>query len=368
MTLDLFQLRKLLHQTPELAFQEHRTKELLLSYLKKLTGIKIHEFSTNTGILIEYSQGQEAYRLFRADMDALPVSEQTGCAFSSLNQGMMHACGHDIHMTVLMGLIARICAEQPRVNLLFLFQPAEEGWGGAEAVLAEGLIQTFNVKEVYALHVAGGMELGKISSREGVFFAIPQEFDVTFRGKAAHVAFSGQGINALQAGLRFMNMMQESVARLSQREKVIFHVGKMEAGRIRNVVADICKLEGTHRSLRKEVSGQLNDLIQLNSRLAADEYGATAKVDLLCSYDPVVNAPALVAALKEVVHQAGAVWQEAETAMTGEDFGFFTTRYPGLLFWLGSGCKHPLHSELFLADEACIPLGVEIFTRLALRN
>ncbi|NLN85252.1 MAG: N-acetyldiaminopimelate deacetylase, partial [Candidatus Cloacimonetes bacterium] len=199
MSLNLSQIRRELHRVPELAFREHKTKELLLAQLEKLPRIRVQEFSTNTGILVEYSEGNGPYRLFRADMDALPITENTGCAFSSQHPGLMHACGHDIHMTVLLGLIERVVSQALPRNLLFLFQPAEEGEGGAQSVLAEGLIQEYEVEAAFALHVASGLPVGTVSSRAGIFFGIPQEFDVSFIGRSAHAAFPEKGVNALFA-------------------------------------------------------------------------------------------------------------------------------------------------------------------------
>lgn len=366
--MNLFAIRRVLHSIPESAFREEETKKLLLSHLKAIAGITVHEFVTNTGILVEYSHGSGPYRLFRADMDALPVKENTGCEFASKQAGMMHACGHDVHMTVLLGLIEQVVSEGIPRNLLFLFQPAEEGEGGAQSVLAEGLIQRFDVEAAFALHVASQMPVGTVSSRSGVFFGIPQEFDLEFIGRPAHAAFPDEGANALNAGREWLRLMEADIAQLAQRHRVICHVGKMTAGTVRNVVPDSCKLEGTQRSLDKAVSLKINELISHNAALAAEKFGVEFRVDFLGSYDPVVNAPTLLEELKSVCEDMGMEFREAETALAGEDFGFFTSLYPSLLFWLGSGCDEPLHSGKFLPDEACIDIGVRIFSALARRN
>lgn len=367
--MDSVTLRHKLHAIPEIAFEEVKTKATLLEQLAALrldATWKIRQFARSTGILVEY-RGQEVeesssreggFRLFRADMDALPSVEKTGCSFVSQHPGFMHACGHDVHMAVLMGLIAKVASAKPRRNLLFLFQPAEEGKGGAQSILSEGLIQSYNVDSAIALHVASEMPVGTISSKPGIFFGIPQEFDVVFRGKAAHVAFPEKGVNALAAGLEFMNRISTSVAELARRERVLFNIGKAASGVIRNVIPAECRLEGTHRSLSTAARDAMNGFIKESAEQAAQSIGAKAEVELLCSYDPVVNNAALVGELQAACNKLGYNYLEAETAMTGEDFGFFTTLYPGLLFWLGSGCDKPLHSDQFIPDDACIEVGI----------
>jgi len=371
---DPIYLRHALHQIPELAFKEIKTKALILSYLRELSttrGVKelfeIIEFKKSTAILLVYSNKEEdsGYELFRADMDALPIDEASGSEHSSCHEGMMHACGHDVHMAVLMGLIQRVWIARPKKNLLFLFQPAEEGEGGAQSVLSEGILQTYDIRAAFALHVASDMPVGTISSKAGIFFGIPQEFDVRFLGKAAHVAFPEQGINAMQCGLDFMTAMQEDIALLAERERVILHVGKMNSGRIRNIIADDCLLQGTHRTLKKELRDELNCLIQKRAQTAAENLGAKAEVSILGSYDAVVNDEALLERLIKHAQDLSYSLIPAETVMTGEDFGFFTGLYPGLLFWLGSGSAYPLHSERFLPDDKCIEVGIDLMWTLA---
>ncbi|MDD4309285.1 MAG: amidohydrolase [Candidatus Cloacimonetes bacterium] len=370
---NLINLRHEFHQIPEIAFEEYRTKALVIKTLHQILGHELHsdaiwkiqQFTTSNAILVEYRGGKGSFRLFRADMDALPVSENSGCKFPSHHSGFMHACGHDVHITVLLGLIQAIKLNKPPKNLLFLFQPAEEGRGGAQSVLSEGIIQGYEISSAIALHVASELPVGTISSKSGIFFGIPQEFDVHFKGKSSHVAYPEKGINALQAGLNFLNLMHNEVEELSKHERIIFHVGKMSAGVIRNVIPADCLLEGTHRSLKSDVRDSLNHMIKQNAGIAAAEINAEASVDYLCSYDPVINNQDLVFELMDKCQELNLNYLEAETAMTGEDFGFFTTLYPGLLFWLGSGCIYPLHSDKFLPSDECIEVGIKTMLSLA---
>jgi N-acetyldiaminopimelate deacetylase len=368
--MDAISLRHSLHQIPEIAFAEHQTKALLLKTLQDIPGFtdaswKLHEFKHSTGILIAYSGGEGAYKLFRADMDALPIKETVNSLYTSKHEGFMHACGHDVHMAILVGLISQIALSKPASNLLFLFQPAEEGKGGAQSVLAEGIIQGYDIHSAIALHVASGLPVGTVSSKAGIFFGIPQEFDVRFYGKASHVAYPEQGINALQAGLDFLNKIRTAVNELGAIDRIIYHIGKMSAGDIRNIIPALCTLEGTHRSLKKEVRDKLNNLTFDIANSCADALGATAEVELLCSYDAVVNDAALVQQLISACEALKLDYIEAETAMTGEDFGFFTSLYPGMLFWLGSGCDQPLHSDKFLPKDDCIATGIKLMQHLA---
>lgn len=362
---ELFNLRKELHRIPEPAFQEVKTRDLLLKHLEVMSGLTVHRLANSTGILVEYSGGEGSYLLFRADMDGLPIPEATGCSFASQHEGFMHACGHDIHMTVLMGLIRAVLLTKPKRNLLFLFQPAEEGMGGAESVLKEGILQTYEIRHAFALHVSGSLPVGTVSSKAGIFFAIPQEFDLIFKGKAAHAAFPENGRNALSGGLEFLRRINRFIGNLQLSEPVIFNIGVMQSGSIRNIIPDLCILQGTHRTLSKQVRDLVNSELDGLSKEVAAELNLEAQLELLCTYDPVVNDETLVNLLRQACLETGADYRESRTYMTGEDFGFFTSLYPGLLFWLGGGeLEHDLHSDRFLPNENCIPAGIDIFYKL----
>lgn len=362
--------RHALHRIPELAYQEHQTQALLLDQIKSLIegkpAFETLVFEDMTGIVLFYhgAAGDESYRLFRADMDALPIGENTGAEYSSEIPGVMHACGHDIHMSVLMGFIARVAREMPAKNVIFLFQPAEEGAGGAERIIAKGILQKYSVSAAFALHSGSGMEVGEISSKAGIFFGIPQEFDLCFIGKSSHVAFPEHGVNALDCAAEFLIRMRKESAQLALKERLIFHVGKMGGGSVRNSIADFCLLEGTHRTLSRAMKEELSALIDRVAAEIAEEYGAKYELEFLGSYDPVINDAALYEKLKQSSERLGYTFVEAETVMTGEDFGFFSSLYPSLLFWLGSGCDHPLHSDKYLPMDESIAVGIDVFWEL----
>jgi N-acetyldiaminopimelate deacetylase len=360
--IDLKTIRHELHQIPEAAYNEWETQKVICSYLDKMEGIKYRNFDF-PGILASYKVNESDFKLFRADMDALQITEETGYEFQSRNQGWMHACGHDIHMTVLLGMIDKVAEQKPDQNLLFLFQPAEEGKGGAERILSTGVLDSYKISEVYALHVTGDLPVGTISTKSDIIFAIPQEFSITIHGQGAHAAFPQQGKDALMAGVQIYSMMNASVKKIfSPIEPVIFHIGHMVAGSVCNAVPASCLMEGTHRTLTKKNHDRMNELLEKTIAHVTALYEMTYDLDFVSTYEPVSNDTSLYHKLKDRTMELGYQFTEAATVMTGEDFGFFTTRYPGLLFWLGGGLQDAgLHSSKFLPSDECLEYGVNTF-------
>ena len=360
----LFELRKELHRIPEPAFNEYKTTDLILQYLKKYPEIKCHAFPF-TGLIAEYTFGAGDYILFRADMDALPLQEKTDAAFASEHQGYMHACGHDIHMTILIGLIEEVISRKIKQNILFLFQPAEEGFGGAEKVLATGLLDRFPVKEAYALHVHPSYPVGTVASNTGILFGIPQEFDVLFKGKSAHAANPEKGKDAIRAACSFYQAIQQEIAPISDPQDIyLCHIGKIEGGAARNIVAGNCTLQGTLRALTKENMTKLKAKTTELAERAATMIEGVVELKFLSTYDPVVNSPQLYEKLKKQLNP-GLKFVEVEPALLGEDFGFFTTKYEGLMFFIGADSPdYDLHSPYFLPPEETIITGIKAFCSL----
>lgn len=365
--LALTELRKALHKIPEPGFKEWKTQALLLEQLQAWPELSPVTFE-HPGILLTYRGGEGPFRLFRADMDALPIPDETGCDFASEHPGFSHACGHDVHMTVLIGLIERVMRERPRQNLLFLFQPAEEGLGGAESILRSGVLDCYEIESAYALHVKGGMPVGTVATKPGRFFCKPQEFDVIFEGRGAHCAFPQSGADALAAAVLFMTALPPQLKlKFPATEPIVCHIGKFEAGKIRNAVADHAHLCGTTRSFTREAWAEINRILESTAAHAGAVYGVEARVEYLCTFDPVINNAQLYQRFRNLL-PPDIRFEEAEEVMTGEDFGFYTTRYPGLLYWLGVGGHEDLHSSRFLPDAEAIDVGVKIMYRLATQN
>ena len=364
---DLINIRRELHKIPELGFEEVKTQKYILQLLENLEGLNIHTFDF-PGILVEYSHGNGKYKLFRADMDGLPITEDTNCGFESEHKGNMHACGHDMHMTILIGLIEKVVTDNLNENLLFLFQPAEEGMGGATRILNTGIFDGFNISEAYALHVNGEIKTGEIASKAGIFFANTQEIEVVFKGRSAHVAFAEKGINALTAGAEFYLEIEKEIKREFPIGKpVICAFGKMNAGVVMNAIPAECRLEGTFRTFTNKDHEILKALIENVKSRIAKKHDIDAEIIYKAFYKEVINDEKLFEKLTIMASEIGIKFKETEKVFTGEDFGFFTEKYNGLLFWLGAGIENDnadLHSPQFLPDEKAIDIGANIFFKL----
>ena len=249
----LYEIRKRLHKIPEIAYKEFKTQELIMEIFNGEALLKLIRFEP-TGLLYEYTQGEGEYLLFRADMDALPLTENTGCDYMSEHKGYFHACGHDIHLTALIGLMLHVLESRLAKNILFLFQPAEEGHGGAKHIIDTGIFDNYKIKAAFALHVTGQYPTGSIGIKSGIMLGIPQEFNVEIYGKSGHVATPQKGLDAFIAGMAFYQTVQSQIAKMFPvQEPIIFHIGKVSAGQVRNIIPNYCLFEGTFRCLKKEI-------------------------------------------------------------------------------------------------------------------
>ncbi|PID27482.1 MAG: amidohydrolase [Candidatus Cloacimonadota bacterium] len=368
MRMNLFEIRKKLHKIPELGFLEFKTTKFIISVLKKYSELEIVEFEP-TGCLAIYRKNPGKFKLFRSDIDALAINEQTNCDFRSEHQGRMHACGHDVHMTVLLGLIDKIITEKIEANYLFLFQPAEEGLGGMRKILGTGILDKFDINEAYALHVSGNYPTGTVASKPGIFFGIPREFEIEIKGKGSHAAFPQSGNDAVSAACFLINQVQVMLKKkFSATDPVICHFGQINGGTAQNSVAESVQIKGTTRALAKDVSFEINAILFNCLKSAELMYGVKTKIIFTSYFDPVVNSEHLYKKLKKILPEKYN-FEEAETVMTGEDFGFLCEKFNSLLYWLGVGTESgDLHASTFLPDEEAVNVGVDVMFRLAVQN
>ncbi|MDI3524407.1 MULTISPECIES: M20 family metallopeptidase [unclassified Kosmotoga] len=364
------ELRHRLHKNPEGGFREYETKKILLKFLSDLPKnyFKIYEV-LETGLVVEYRNAEnKSFVLFRADMDALPIEEETNVDFASENPGWMHACGHDIHMSVLTGLIKQVARELPEANILFFFQPAEEGPGGAKPFLESGFLDSYDVKAAFALHVSPDYKMGTVASKEGVIFASPTEFDVIFKGESAHGAKPDEGRDTILPASEFITAFYSALTRfIPEEERYVFTIGKLVAGDRRNIVAEKSIIEGTYRVLDIKTKEKIDELMERFTENISKTWKVQGEVRYGAYYPVLMNDSRLFKALAKTVKSIGLEFAECETKFTGEDFAFFSQRYPSLMFWLGCATetmKAGLHTSKFLPEDRCIDFGVKVFYSL----
>jgi N-acetyldiaminopimelate deacetylase len=359
------ELRHKLHSIPELMFQEFETTKLIKENIQQLPGIIIHT-PTPTGIVVEYTVNSGSYLLFRADIDALPVVEETGIPFASTN-GNMHACGHDVHTSILYQFLNEVVAEKINQNLIFVFQPAEEGGGGADILLKTGLLDKFNITKAFALHVNDDFDTGEIASTKGTLFAASNAIGINFTGKQSHVAFPENGINAFDGLMLFLQKAKSTVN--SSGKKILFGYGKISSGIARNIVPPTARFDGSLRALKiEDFKWFLDELFKIAQEVETE---TKVKCEVLHDNNPYVEVTVNEQLYDELKPDLEKNFKfiDCGSRFTGEDFGFFSKKYPSFMFWLGTskGEKFGLHTPQFLPGDDIISLGAKAF-RLILDN
>lgn len=360
-------LRQDFHRWPELGNEEYRTAERILLELSKL-GIET-ERMLSTGIVgyLEKKPGKKTVAL-RADMDALPIHETVILPFSSERKGIMHACGHDVHMAVLLGT-ARVLSKiknEINGNVKFIFQPAEETTGGAKRMIRRGCLEP-KTDYILGLHVKPDLPAGTIGIKYGKVHASSDMFHITVKGKNSHGAYPEMGIDSIAAAAQIVTGAQSIVARnISPLNSAVITVGSIHGGAAVNLIADSVVLEGTIRSLdhcsREYLRKRLKDMAQWTAKA----YGAKAEVKYKKGYPILTNDNMVVEIIKDAAICETAVEKVVELkdpTMGVEDFAFFLEKVPGAFFFLGSGYKgrenEGIHSGGFEVDEKCIPVGIQ---------
>ena len=358
------ELRHKLHMNPEIAYQEFRTTETIINSISALGGseaLKIHT-PFQTGALFEYKVNDDPWILFRADIDALPIREANDIDFKSTND-YMHACGHDIHTSILYALIGDVLKDKPSQNILFLFQPAEESGGGAMKFYDTGIFKGYNIKNAFALHVTDEYPLGTIASTPGVLFASALEMDIEFIGESSHVAFPYEGRNAFNALRTFLDSVDKLPRNVT--EPFIFGVGKIESGFVRNIAPGRARLEGSIRGLEKELVQDFADSLRKILEGIKTVTGVNYIITKGAHYPEVIVNNNLYSEMEKVLGDKFK-FINCGYKMTGEDFGFFSGKYPSFMFWLGTseGERYGLHNPKFLPPDKTIDLGRSVFKEI----
>lgn len=300
---------------------------------------------------------------YRTDIDALPVTEQTGLKFASKHPGIMHACGHDIHMTVALGLLSYFSENQPQDNLLFFFQPAEESESGGKQAYEKGIFTgKFKPDEFYGLHDNPELPAGAIGCRLGTLFAGTTEVNIDLIGKGGHAAFPQNANDTVVAAASLIMQIQTVISRsIDPIQSGVITLGKVRAGTIRNVIADHTRIEGTIRGLTQQMILKIDQRLKDLCAGIGRSYNMEVKLDLnQGGYWPVENNPELTKNFIQYMKNNPDVnFIETKPKMTGEDFGFLLAKFPGTMFWLGVGDPNSqLHSATLNPDEKSIERGI----------
>ena len=372
--MNLIDIRRTLHQHPELGFEEHWTSQFLAETLKNL-GLEVSEHIGRTG-LVAVIKGQHADLPsigYRADMDALPIKELTDVPFASTN-GCMHACGHDSHMTVALGVAEMLVkrATKPNRDIVFVFQPNEEGApgelpSGAELMVREGVLEKFRIGKMVALHSDPTLDTGVMGICRGTVWAASGRICVTVSGKAGHAAYPYKGRDALWAASEMICSMYASLARMRPANPEVVSICKLQAGTAFNVVADKAQFEGIVRAPSRQALDDIADVLESVSAGVAQSCGVTAKFERFYGANAVKNDDQLVDIAQQTWMNSG-VGRIIPMNMASEDFSHFADRIP--CFYAMMGIKPadreipPSHSDHFWLDEAALEPAVHNMVRL----
>lgn len=367
---DLIRMRRHLHQIPELALNETQTcayiRQVLATFDQQfLTIIDVPNLPTATIVKITGSQPKRNIG-YRTDIDALAVVENNDLPFKSLHPGQMHACGHDVHMTIALGLINYFASNQPSDNLIFIFQPAEENFAGGMRLYQSGILTgALQLDEIYALHTNPDLPAGTIGCRNGTLFAGTTEIHAKFTGLSGHAAFPHTANDMVIALSQWLVQLQTIIARnVDPIKGGVVTIGQVNAGTANNVIAGSAEAHGTIRALQQPTIDLIKERVTAITHGIELSFGC--QIDLKLNQDgyfPVVNDSLLTKRFIEFMQVNPTVdYVETAPAMTGEDFGYLVAKIPGMMFWLGVNSPAPLHSGDYVADEKAIAAGINAMT------
>jgi hippurate hydrolase len=369
---ELTAIRRDLHANPELGLEENRTAGIVAKKLAEW-GIEVHAGVGGTGVVGVLRRGSGPSVGLRADMDCLPMEEQTNLPYRSQNSGRMHACGHDGHTTMLVGA-ARYLAESGKFNgtVNFIFQPGEEGIGGALAMLKDGLFERFPCDSIYALHNRPGTEIGKFAISAGPSAAGGAFFDITVTGRGAHGARPEQSIDPVLAACHITAAMQSIVARnVPPMDTAVLSVTRIVGGDAYNVIPQTATISGTARTFSKDTMKLLEDNTRRIAHGVAAGFGATAELDFRLIFAPLINDPEqtemLADAAASLVGEAN-VDRTKPPGMGSEDFSFMMERVPGAYIQVGNGDSAQLHNPAYNFNDECTPYGAAVLAGVAERK
>ena len=370
---ELVQYRRAIHSKPELKYEEENTAEIVKLHLKKL-GLTFQDRIAKTGIVSLIDSGIPGKTvLVRADMDALPIHEENTTDYISQNPGVMHACGHDAHTSVLMGLAEEIKQDIqsiiPRGKVLLVFQPAEEGGSGADKMIEEGILDKYKVDAAFALHVWNHVDIGKVGVVDGTMMASVDEFQITVIGVSGHGAMPQHTVDPIVVSAHIITALQTIVSRsVDPLEPCVVTVGTIHGGNAFNVISETVVMTGTVRTYSKKVYEEVPEKLKKIVTGIAESFGAKVEINYKRVDKPTINNPAMVNIVREAAYKVlgkDSVTEDEVRTMGGEDFSAFLMKVPGCYFFIGSrnkekGFVNPHHSSKFDFDENAMGIGLTV--------
>ena len=369
---ELVKIRRDLHKIPEMAFEEFKTSEYIRS---KLTEYGIpYEPVCGTGTVVTINGKNTAKTvLLRADIDALPIKDESDFKVKSEREGFMHACGHDIHATCLLGTLKLLneIKETLNGNVKCVFQPAEEGSGGALPMINAGIMENPHVDGAFGLHVEPLERTGNIQIKDGSIMASPDDFKITIHGTGGHGAYPEKSVNPLTVAAKILELCHEIPKKYNL--PCVVTICEIHGGTARNIIPAEVTMTGTARSLDPDTRKKLNFLIREIALGTAHEYGASADLDFSLLFPPVINDSKMNEIVTKSAKKLNCVKNIVtleKASMAGDDFAYFGEHVPASYFKLGvgnteKGAIYPIHSPKFMADEDALPIGVSVLAQLA---
>jgi amidohydrolase len=377
-------LRRDLHAHPELCFEEQRTSDVIAQQLTAW-GIPIHRGLATTGVVAVLKNGSSTRAVgLRADMDALPMTERNTFAHASRNPGKMHACGHDGHTAMLLAAAKHLALNRPFDGTVYLvFQPAEEGGGGAREMIADGLFDRFPMEAIFGVHNWPGLAVGQFAIKPGPCFASSNEFRITIRGKGTHAAMPNLGLDPVPVACQLVQALQTIVSRnLRPIDAGVVSVTMLRAGEATNVVPDSCELQGTVRTFTLEVLDLIEQRMREIAQHTCAAFGMGCEFTFKRNYPPTINHAHETAFARRVMTGLVGARQvlDFEPTMGAEDFSYYLQKIPGAYFVIGNGATAGegdhrqaghgigpcmLHNPSYDFNDALIPLGATLWVHMA---
>lgn len=367
---EMVSIRHDLHANPELGFEEFRTSAIVSDYLQAL-GIEVHQGIGGTGVVgvIEGAEPGPRIVALRADMDALPIEESTGLPYASVNRSVCHACGHDAHTTMLLGAAKYLAASRNFAGTaILIFQPAEEGLGGARAMIADKLFERFPFDEIYALHNAPHLLLGQVSVFAGPVMAGADTFEIKIKGLGSHAAKPERSKDPVIAAVTMAQALQSIISRnIDPQTPAVLSITELHTGSAFNIIPQEAVLRGTIRAFSTELRGFIGARIRDIGAGLANMYGVSVDVEVRDVFTALHNHPEQTRAVENIARAllgSDKVLTTPRPVMSSEDFADMLKTKPGAYFWLGHGGGVPVHNPSYIFNDAALPLGASLLARI----